>query len=308
MSDSIPGLQRKIRTASDLKSVVLTMKAMAAASITQYEKAVLSLDDYYRTVQLALSACFTATQTYGVQTSILSVPSHLPKVIHKNTGTIGAIVFGSDQGLVGQFNDVLASFVTQELEKYSGAKHYWAVGERIEARLNETELIAERSFTLPNTIESITPLVAELLIETYKQQEQSQIEQIYLFYNKPKSKASYFPVCQKLLPLDRQWQQDIAYKQWPTKKLPQLLNSPDKTLRALIHEYLFVSIFRACSGSLASENASRLVAMQRAEKNIEELQDVLQRSYHHQRQSSIDEELFDLLGGFEALTEVTEVN
>ena len=43
------------------------------------------------------------------------------------------------------------------------------------------------------------------------------------------------------------------------------------TLRALIREYLFVSLFRACAESLASENASRLAAMQRADKNINEL-------------------------------------
>ncbi|MFT4939180.1 MAG: F-type H+-transporting ATPase subunit gamma [Paraglaciecola sp.] len=306
MSTSMPDLQRKMRTASDLKSVVRTMKAMAAASITQYENAVLSLDDYYRTVQLALSACFSDTTVHGLATS--SPSYHFPQrqKAHKKTQNIGAIVFGSDQGLVGQFNDTLANFVTQELASYQGHKHYWAVGERIQARLSETKLIAERSFALPNTLDSITPLVAELLLETYKKQELGEIEQIYLFYNQPKSKASYFPVCQKLLPLDRQWQHKLQTTKWPTTKLPQLLNSPNTTLRALVHEYLFVSIFRACSGSLASENASRLVAMQRAEKNIEELQDKLQRSYHYQRQSSIDEELFDLVGGFEALTELNE--
>lgn len=296
-------LQRKISTASDLKSVVRTMKAMAASSVSQYENAMMSLDDYYRTVQLALSACFASPQSHGnKQTNF----AFAPLSSNKKTGTIGAIVFGSDQGLVGQFNDILASFVTQELAKYPGKKQYWAVGERMQARLNETKLIAGRSFSLPTSIDLVTPLVAEILIETYKQREHGEIEQIYLFYNQPESKASYIPVCQKLLPLDRQWQQDLTSKPWPTAKLPQLLNSPDKTLLALVGEYLFVSIFKACSASLASENASRLVAMQRAEKNIEELQDELQRSYHHERQSSIDEELFDLVGGFEALTQANE--
>jgi F-type H+-transporting ATPase subunit gamma len=72
-------------------------------------------------------------------------------------------------------------------------------------------------------------------------------------------------------------------------------------LRALIHEYLFVSLFRACAESLASENASRLTAMQRAEKNIDELLEDLNRHFHQLRQSGIDEELFDVISGFEAL-------
>jgi F-type H+-transporting ATPase subunit gamma len=74
------------------------------------------------------------------------------------------------------------------------------------------------------------------------------------------------------------------------------------TLRTLIREYLFVSLFRACAESLASENASRLSAMQRAEKNIDELLESLNRKFHQLRQSSIDEELFDVVSGFEALS------
>jgi F-type H+-transporting ATPase subunit gamma len=74
------------------------------------------------------------------------------------------------------------------------------------------------------------------------------------------------------------------------------------TLRALIREYLFVSLFRACAESLASENASRLAAMQRADKNINDLLEDLNRTFHRFRQNGIDEELFDVISGFEALS------
>ena len=75
-----------------------------------------------------------------------------------------------------------------------------------------------------------------------------------------------------------------------------------ETLGALIREYLFVSLFRAYAESLASEAASRLAAMQRADKNIDELLEDLTRSFHRLRQSGIDEELFDAISGFEALS------
>ena len=71
---------------------------------------------------------------------------------------------------------------------------------------------------------------------------------------------------------------------------------------ALIREYLFVSLFQACAESLASENASRLAAMQRADKNIDELLEDLNGIFHRLRQSGIDEELFDVISGFEALS------
>jgi F-type H+-transporting ATPase subunit gamma len=64
---------------------------------------------------------------------------------------------------------------------------------------------------------------------------------------------------------------------------------------------LFVSIYRACAQSLAAENAARLASMQRAEKNIDDMKDDLLKQYHHVRQSSIDEELFDVISGAEEL-------
>ena len=69
----------------------------------------------------------------------------------------------------------------------------------------------------------------------------------------------------------------------------------------MIKEYLFVSIYRAFANSLASENASRLAAMQSAEKNIEERLEELYLHFHRQRQMTITEELLDIVSGFEAL-------
>ena len=69
----------------------------------------------------------------------------------------------------------------------------------------------------------------------------------------------------------------------------------------LVREYLFISPFRACAESLASENASRLATMERAEKNINELLENLPSTFHRIRQAGIDEELFAVVAGFEAL-------
>ncbi len=69
-----------------------------------------------------------------------------------------------------------------------------------------------------------------------------------------------------------------------------------------MREYLFVSLYKACAESLASENASRLAAMQRAEKNIDEMVETLNQTFRRLRQTSIDEELFDVLSGYESLS------
>jgi F-type H+-transporting ATPase subunit gamma len=291
MSDTAASLRHKIASAGDLESVVRTMKAMAASSIGQYENAVRSLDEYYRTVQLGLAAC-------SRQGNSAVAPTRMSQ---KETGTIGAIVFGSDQGLVGQFNSAMVDFAVQTMGDLPGKKVVWAVGERIQLRLAETELLMGESFALPNSISAITPLIGQILIEMEAQRENGRIAQVYLFHNRPKSGAVYTPVSQRLLPLDDLWRRDLAAIRWPTNNLPEVMDGGKQTLLALVREYLFVSLFRACAESLASENASRLAAMQRAEKNIDELLEDLNRTFHRLRQSGIDEELFDVVSGFEAL-------
>lgn len=291
MSETAASLRHKIASAGELEAVVRTMKAMAASSIGQYENAVRSLDDYYRTVQLGLAACFHHGAPAATQA----------RTEHQEEGAIGAVVFGSDQGLVGQFNEVMADYAVQTLANLPGKKIVWAVGERIQARFADSDLLPGKSFTLPNSISAITPLVGQILIAIEQQRVKGAITQVYLFHHRPKSGAIYTPVHQRLLPLDEAWRQDLAAIPWPTMNLPEVMNSGEQTLLALVREYLFVSLFRACAESLASENASRLAAMQRAEKNIDELLESLNRTFHRLRQSAIDEELFDVVSGFEAL-------
>ena len=292
MSDTTASLRRKISSAGDLQSVVRTMKAMAASSIGQYEKSVRALDDYYRAVELGLGACIRESEP---------VPLEAKRKGRTDDGAIGAVVFGSDQGLVGQFNDLVADYAIQTLAGLPGKPKVWAVGERVRARLADAGLPLAGLFAVPNSVQAITRLVGQIQIESEAHRAEGEYTQLYVFHNRPKTGALYEPVGQRLLPLDAQWQKGVAKVSWPTKAAPEVLCGGDATLRALVREYLFISLFRACAESLASENASRLAAMQRAEKNIDELLETLHGAFHRLRQSGIDEELFDVISGFEAL-------
>jgi len=293
MSDTTGSLRRKICGAGDLQSVVRTMKALAASSIGQYENSVRALADYYRTVELGLGACFRKSGP---------APLIAERKGQRVAGVIGAVVFGSDQGLVGQFNDVVADYAVKTLAALPTKPEVWAVGERVHARLEDTGLMLMGLFTVPNSVKAITPLVGRILVESEARRGRDEVAELHLFYNRPTSGAVYAPVSQRLLPLDETWRRKLAEFPWPTVNLPEVMGGGTATLRVLIREYLFVSLFRACAESLASENASRLAAMQRADKNINELLDDLNGTFHRLRQSGIDEELFDVVSGFEALS------
>jgi hypothetical protein len=119
MSDTTAGLRRKIAGAGDLQSVVHTMKAVAASSIGQYEKSASALADYNHAMELGLGARYRESGPAPL------IPER------KTAGSVGAVVSGSDQGLVGQFNDVVADFAVQTLAALPGKPEVRAVGERL---------------------------------------------------------------------------------------------------------------------------------------------------------------------------------
>lgn len=291
MSETLGNLRRKMNGAEKLQSVVRTMKALAASNIGQYESAVGALIEYDRTVELGLAAFF---QREGLA-------SVVARSGRKEGRTVGVVVFGSDQGLVGKFNEALVDFTVASLSTIPGEKKVWAVGERLHSRLQDAGLPATEVFPVPNSVTAITPLVGQILTALERHRRHGQVGQVYLFHNRPESGAIYEPVRHRLLPLDEKWRRDLNEVRWPTLNLPEVLVDGEKTLQALIREYFFVSLFKSCAESLAGENASRLAAMQRAEKNIDELMDDLGRTFHRLRQSSIDEELFDVISGYESM-------
>ncbi|HSG89523.1 MAG TPA: F0F1 ATP synthase subunit gamma [Pseudomonadales bacterium] len=293
MSNTTLRLRRQLASAADLQAVVRTMKAVAAANIGQYERSVEALADYCRAVDLGLGASFRDAERMA--------PGG-PSVRTEDGGPICAIVFGSDQGLVGRFNDEIAEHAVARLATLTDRPLVWAVGERVGTRLLDSGITPVDTAAVPNSVQGIAPLVGHLLIETEQLRSADGLSgQLHLFNNRPGASVAVEVSHRRLLPLDAAWRQALTAAPWPTQALPEPLGSPTGTLRALIREHLFISMFRACAESLASENASRLTAMERAEKNIDQLLGELRVTWQRLRQRDIDEELFDVIAGFEAL-------
>ena len=286
-------LRRDIANAGDLKTVVRTMKASAAAAIGQYERSVDALADYTRTVELGLSVCLRQHGNASGSQATLTPEA---------TAAAQVVVFGSDQGLVGRFNAVV---VDHALVAMAAVKTpvVWAVGARARALLEDAGVLCAGAFEVPSSVAMITRLVTQILSQVATEQgDHGRVTPaLTLFYNQPKGRSGYAPVGLRLLPLDQRWQASVAQQPWPAHALPEVLGASATALRAFVREHLFVSLFQASAASLASENASRLAAMQRADSNIAELLQTLQTRFHRLRQSGIDEELFDVVAGFDAL-------
>ncbi|ASC71943.1 Hypothetical Protein XM38_028970 [Halomicronema hongdechloris C2206] len=105
----------------------------------------------------------------------------------------------------------------------------------------------------------------------------------------------------QLFPLSYLYLQTLQRQPWPCRCRPQITLDSNRLFSAVFQQQGFIRLYRACAESLASENASRLAAMQIAEKNIEERLAELKTTFQQQRQDTITDELLDIISGFEAL-------
>ena len=287
-------LKRTIKSAQDLLGVVKTMKALAAVSIRQYQRSVESLADYNRTVEMGLQIILKDRQ---------GAPEPPRQRAKKQ---LGAIVFGTDQGLCGQFNNIIAQHAVQELDRTDFKKEdrfFIVVGVKVADILSDTGENVFEILTQPGSTAGITAMVQDITLLLEDWRFKRSVENMVLFYNEYLSGAIYRPRTLKLLPVDKIWLADLQKKKWDSRTLPLFNMDWERLFRSMIREYLFVSVYRAFANSLASENASRLAAMQNAEKNIEERLEELHVQFHRQRQMTITEELLDIVAGFEVLKE-----
>jgi F-type H+-transporting ATPase subunit gamma len=266
------------------------MKTMAAVNIRHFDRAVEALAGYERSVKLGLRALVRTSR---------GTPAPEQRAA---PGPVGAVVFGSDQGMCGQLNDRIVDHTAHDLDRRSAKDPtVAAVGVRVATRLEEAGIAPESHLPVPASPWEISPAVADLLTRIEQWHETRRIDRVLLYYSRRGSGASYTPTTVPLLPVDADRLEEWSEDAWPSRSIPLVTMNPRQLFSALIRHYLFAFLYRAFAESAASENASRLASMQGAERNVQERIDDLEARYRLRRQMSITEELLDIASGAEAL-------
>ena len=311
--ESLEKLQNQLGSLGELRSIVKTMKTLSAASIHQYESVVAALANYTQTIERGL---YVVLKDNKQQESL-----HNERA---SDGRSAAIVFGSDHGLCGRFNQQIVDYSLRELRRRT-TQHdntmLLAVGARVESTLEYHENKPDSTFYLPATAGQITNKVQQIILKLDEWRAQYAITNVYLFYNQHSSTESshqstdddqdgasqrtkqiYHSTGFRLSPVDlnRFNQQELGA--WPSNRLPTYSMDQEQLLSRLLHQYLFVSIFKACGESQASEHLSRLSLMQSAERNLQDRVEQITGLYRRARQTVITNELQDIIAGYEAIT------
>jgi F-type H+-transporting ATPase subunit gamma len=288
---TLESLNRKIKTAHDLLGVVRTMKSLAAVNIRQFERAVVSLEQYRSVVDMGWAVFLRMGRPMDTR-------PRKPERI--------CLVVGSDQGMCGQFNESLWPFAlehTKEQETDGQNWIYWGMGEKIHGILADAGVPADVHFPFPAGLSAVNTQIRAVIGMIERWGSANRLEQFTICHHVLGEHGGYAPVFQCVLPLDASWAEARRSTPWPNRCLPMLGASRHTMFTHLFRQYLFISFYRAFVQSLAAENAARLMAMQAAEKNILDLLDDLQARFREQRQAGITNELLDIISGFEALSE-----
>jgi F-type H+-transporting ATPase subunit gamma len=274
-------------TLGSLKGIVGSMKSMSQAYATGFERSSASLSAYLKNVELALRA------------TLAYFP--LPETRPAEPARATAIIIGSDTGLVGRFNKSLLSFVDGWMrERHISQESVDSIvcGRALGARFDGKP---SAFFNMPRQTGALALAASEIIIALGDRDFIGTRQSAVLFFNK-KREGAFRPEAREILPIDLHTLDRIRKHPWPSRNIPMTYGDAAKMLSSLLRQYLFLSVYRALSASLAAEHFARAAAMSQAEDNIEEHLDTLSSEYRTRRQEEITSELIDVVTGFKVIS------
>lgn len=271
-------LRRRIRATGDLRSLVRTMKLLAAAAVPEYERAVAGLSASCEVVEDALQVALREVELPAPPRRVLPA----------------AVVFGSDHGLCGAFNEALAAHVADG----ERPTPVLAVGSRVARALEDRGIPVAAVRSSPSSVGALAHGVQGLLLELDDWRRAGVLDVLVLVHHHPEEGAVWRPSARQVLPLDPAWLKELKRRRWPARGLPGCV---DGLLPDLLRQHLYLALYRAQGQALAAENAARLLAMGAAERNLDDRLEELHRDYHRERHNVITEELLEVVAGFEVL-------
>ncbi len=300
---TLEGLKRRIKTTTSLKDIVSSMKTLSAVSVGQYEKSTKALKQYADSIELALLALLRGR----------NIPKNIKQQYKEQ---IIAIIFGSDQGLVGRFNKSIASFAISSLQQNNidlNDVTFIVGGKSLSSKILSMGYDIDTLFTMPSSVKAMITVAKKIV---FKLSEIQSLQQngdkdfsfsnrqlkIYLFYNSKDEHSVIKQNMLQILPVDENFLKKLSQRKWPTKNIPIYAPRSRRTLFSLfMRQLLFVNIYKAIAQSLASEHFTRMISMQNAEKNIDEHLEQMNLEYQQRRQTEITNELLDVVIGAEVL-------
>lgn len=286
-------IRRRLQSVKNTRKITYAMKLVSAAKLRKAQESVTRAREY--------------TQALNALLQELSIEAGLGDAVHplmevRPIKKIACVVVGGNRGLCGGYNTNLnkrvEAFIREKNPGSAANMSFFLLGKKPAEYFRRVSRSYVSAFEDLSEDANRWPIdqVCEKIEQGFLSAE---FDEVYLIYTKFRSAISNTLVCEKLLPL--QGELSTAKKTAAHSGVTKFEPSALQVFAALMPRILRTKVRQAALDAKASEQGSRMTAMDSATKNAGDLSNRLQLKHNKLRQGGITSELLDIIGGAEAL-------
>lgn len=281
----------RIASVQSTQKITGAMKMVSAAKLRRAQTAIINLRPYSNKLNEILKNLSSSADEM----------ENMPLFQQRKEANIAIVVISSNRGLCGSFNTNVFKKVEHILQTQyaqqvaNGNVKLYCIGKKAKEQLIKNHEITWFNETLLDT--SAFDEIADLGEQLMQDFINKKIDSVRIVYNKFINPATQELVSEDFLPI-----QNIKNESESTQTNDYIFEpSKDTILCELIPKILKLQLYKTLLDSIASEHGARMTAMHKATDNANEILKELKLKYNNARQSSITNELIEIVSGAEAL-------
>jgi len=290
---SLDDLKKRIKSVKSTQKITKAMKMVAAAKLRKAQENAEKGRPYSLKMQNIILNL----------TKSINNPDNAPKLLvgNGNDKTFLCVVLTADRGLCGGFNSNICKLAKTNFKKIlaDGKKlKIITVGSKgLDQIKREYGKYVVKKFSFKEK-KQITFNEAEIIgKEIVNLFNQNEFDKCILFYNNFKNVITQIPQAQQIIPAEN----NISKLKIDDTFSYEFEPEEDEILEELLPRNISTQVFKAFLENAASEQGSRMTAMDNATRNAGDLVDKLTINYNRSRQASITKELIEIISGAESL-------
>jgi|TARA_E500000178_G_scaffold225083_1_gene222013 F-type H+-transporting ATPase subunit gamma len=290
---SLDDLKKRIKSVKSTQKITKAMKMVAAAKLRKAQESAEKGRPYSKKMQ---NIILNLTRS-------ISDPKNAPKLLSGtgNDKTYLCVVLTADRGLCGGFNTNICKLAKTRFKKILNEQKNLkiiTVGSKGFDQIKREYgkyVVKKYSFKEKKQISfKEADTVGNEIIRLFNQNE---FDKCILFFNNFKNVITQIPQAQQIIPVDNKSTESKEENFLPYEFEPD----EDEILEDLLPKNISTQVFKAFLENAASEQGSRMTAMDNATRNAGDLVDKLTINYNRSRQASITKELIEIISGAESL-------
>ncbi|MDD3659283.1 MAG: ATP synthase F1 subunit gamma [Lachnospiraceae bacterium] len=279
----------RIKSIQDIMKITNAMYLISSSKLKKARKKLLETEPYFLKLQDTIYDILMRAP--HVEHEFFKRREDIPEEERK----VGYLVITADKGLAGAYNHKVIKCAEEEMKKYEnnflfvvgqvGRQYFFRKGVSVDA---------EFMYTAQKPSLYRAEMISDTMIYLFMQKE---LDDIYIIYSKMVTPMKSEVVCQRLLPLKREWVERRRVKAQYAAFEP----SPEAVMEHLVPDYLKGLIYGALVESYSSEQNARMMAMQAATESAKDMLKKLNLAYNRARQAAITQEITEIVSGAKSI-------